>query len=234
MDVVSESRLPQDFACLAIETATPTGTVAVCAGGRIVERELNSGLQSRQIYSAVNEVLSDLDIGLDALDCLALGAGPGAFTGLRVAAAAVQALAYGSAKPVVRLSSLEVLALRALQLQAGSSEIVACLDARMGEIYVGHYRQAKQGYISAVLSDRLVDPATLELPADLQFYAAGSGWSAHEALAQRYVAQIKGIDGELVPAASTMLQLAARDLDAGHAVSAQEALPNYVRDKVTY
>ncbi|MDP6675357.1 MAG: tRNA (adenosine(37)-N6)-threonylcarbamoyltransferase complex dimerization subunit type 1 TsaB, partial [Gammaproteobacteria bacterium] len=99
------------FTCLAIELAAGVGSVAACIGTQTTSREYPvPSMQSREIYSGVREVLDDLGLELAALDCIAFGCGPGAFTGLRVAAAAAQALAYGAGIPVARVSSLASLA----------------------------------------------------------------------------------------------------------------------------
>ncbi|MFQ5635169.1 MAG: tRNA (adenosine(37)-N6)-threonylcarbamoyltransferase complex dimerization subunit type 1 TsaB, partial [Gammaproteobacteria bacterium] len=98
---------PADFRCLAIETSSAVGSIAACADGRLAQRSYGPpGPESRQVYRYVREVLSATDVGLEELDCIAFGQGPGGFTGLRVGAAVVQALAYGNGLPVCRVSSL--------------------------------------------------------------------------------------------------------------------------------
>ncbi|MDH3977705.1 MAG: tRNA (adenosine(37)-N6)-threonylcarbamoyltransferase complex dimerization subunit type 1 TsaB [Gammaproteobacteria bacterium] len=230
MGLNANNELPAGFACLAIDTSTQQGSVAACSGERICKLDLSAGLQSRQIYTAVRDVLEELDIELDALDCIALGIGPGAFTGLRVAAAAAQALSYGAGKPVVKVSSLAAMALGAKR-KFGEGDVVACLDARMGEAYLGHY-QSSSG--SVMTEDLLIDPQTYQLPEGLKFYAVGSGWAAYESLSSRYQPSMIAMDFEMVPAAADMLTIAAHDFQAGKLVSPEQALPNYVRDKVTY
>ena len=83
-----------EFACLAVETATDVCSIAACVGGRSSVREYTApDKTSRHIYEIVGEVLDEIGLNLGSLDCLAFGGGPGGFTGLRVGASVVQALA---------------------------------------------------------------------------------------------------------------------------------------------
>lgn len=223
-----------EFACLAIEMATGIGSVAACVGQRISSREYTEPrMQSRKIYAGVREVLDDLQLELDALHCIAFGCGPGAFTGLRVAAAVAQALAYGVGIPVVRVSSLAALAAGAAR-KHGVDCSAPCLDARMGEAYLAVYRGGPAESLRAVVPEALVDPQQFTLPSEPQFFAAGPGWSAYPELVDNHAAQIVGSDFALVPSAIDVLALAADQFRDGRTIAAELALPNYIRDKVTY
>jgi len=222
------------FKCLSIEMATGVGSVAVCIGAQTSSREFpEQALQSREIYSAVRDVLDDLELDLEALQCIAFGCGPGAFTGLRVAAAVTQALAYGAGIPVVTISSLATLAAGAARKHQVDC-IAPCFDARMGEAYLAVYSDSQTDEPDSTVPDCLVDPQNFHLPADLHFFAAGPGWSACPDLMDNHAAQITGMDFSLVPSAVDMLVLAAERFRGGRTVSAEQALPNYIRDKVTY
>ena len=224
----------KEFTCLAIELAAGVGSVAACIDTQTSCREYPvPSLQSREIYSGVNEVLEDLGLELAALDCIAFGCGPGAFTGLRVAAAAAQALAYGVGIPVARVSSLASLAAGAVRRHSVDC-VAPCFDARMGEAYLGVYSGDSSTGLQEVVADCLVDPEQFRLASDLSFFAAGPGWSAYPALLENHPAQIVGSDFTLMPSAVDLLLLASRQFCDGLTVSAAEALPNYIRDKVTY
>jgi len=223
----------QSFACLAIEMATGVGSVAACVGARTSSREYTGQrMQSRDIYAGVREVLDELELELAALDCIALGCGPGAFTGLRVAAAVAQALAYGAGIPVARVSSLQALAAGAARRHHVDC-IAPCFDARMGEAYLGVYTGGQSDESGNVVTDCLVDPVRFRLPSDLTFFAVGPGWSACPDLVDNHAAQIVGSDFALVPSAVDILALAAGQFRDGRTVAAADALPNYIRDKVT-
>jgi len=222
-----------DFVCLAIEMATGAGSVAACDGTQTSSREFpEQALQSREIYSAVRDVLGDLRLELEALQYIAFGCGPGGFTGLRVAAAVTQALAYGAGIPVVRVSSLAALAAGAARKHRVDC-IAPCFDARMGEVYLAVYTGSQVNAPCAAVPDCLVDPRTFNLPSELHFFAAGPGWSAIPDLIDNHAAQIVASDVTLTPSAVDVLALATEHFRAGHTVSAEQALPNYIRDKVT-
>jgi tRNA threonylcarbamoyladenosine biosynthesis protein TsaB len=223
----------QTFACLAIESATGVGSIAACAGARTSQREYaGHPMQSRDIYAGVRDVLDEVGLDLAALDCIALGCGPGAFTGLRVSAAVTQALAYGAGKPVVRVSSLVALAVGAARKHRADC-IAPCFDARMGEAYLALYNGGRSGEWHDTVPDCLVDPQRFRLPSELSFFAAGPGWSACPELVDNHAAQMIGSDFALVPSAADILALAAGLFRDGRTVSAAEALPNYIRDQVT-
>jgi tRNA threonylcarbamoyladenosine biosynthesis protein TsaB len=222
------------FACLAIEMSTSISSIAVRVGTRVSSREYGGHpMQSRDIYTGVREVLDELSTEPEALDCIAFGCGPGAFTGLRVAAAVAQALAYGVGIPVARISSLAALAAGAARRYQVDC-VAPCLDARMGEAYLAVYSGGLSGHWHAVVPDSLVDPEQTRLPAELQFFAAGPGWSACPNLVENHPTQISAEDFSLVPSAVDILDLAAEPYHANQTVAAIDALPNYIRNKVTY
>ncbi len=223
----------KEFTCLAIEPASQVCSIAACNGGRISIRSGGEPRdQSRHIFESVREVLAELGLSLPALDCIAFGCGPGGFTGLRVGAAAVQALSFGASIPVCRISSLASMALGAMQ-QHGVRVVAACLDARMDEAYLAVYRADSQSLLSVQLEDCLVDPMKFILDPSLEIFAAGPGWSACGDLFDRHIELISGNDLDLLPSAEHLLALAAQRFQTGQTVSAEEALPNYIRDKVT-
>jgi tRNA threonylcarbamoyladenosine biosynthesis protein TsaB len=226
------SSLPTDFSCLAIETSSPVSSIAVCTGGRVARAEYGSpGEQSRQVYGCVRDVMRELSLELSGLDCIAFGRGPGGFTGLRVGAAVAQALAFGVGLPVCRVSSLAVLAAAAMR-EHRVERVAACIDARMGEAYIGVYRREGDRVV-AELEDQLVTPATFTLPVAAGLFAAGGGWEAFPELAATNASHFEGIDTNLIPAADSLLSLAVSSYRDGLTVAPHEAIPNYVRNRVT-
>lgn len=224
--------VPAGFACLAVETSTDISSIAACAGGRTARAEYASpGRQSRDVYAVVRDVLQRADVKLRDLDCIALGCGPGGFTGLRVGAAVAQALGFGAGLPVCRVSSLAALAAGAMQRHAVDC-VAACVDARMGEAYVGVYRRG-DGTLLTEMDDRLVAPDRFRVPHDPAVFAAGPGWSAFPELAAANAGAVCGTDPDVIPGADALLTLAAVDFRGGRAVPPHAAVPNYVRDRVT-
>ena len=127
---------------LAIETATDACSVATCIDGKIAERfELAPRRHSQLLFSILEEMLPGGNLAAHGIGAIAYGSGPGSFTGLRIAASAVQGLAYSSNLPAVGVSTLAIMAqgaLRSGQVQA-SDTVLCTVDARINEIYSAVY-----------------------------------------------------------------------------------------------
>jgi tRNA threonylcarbamoyladenosine biosynthesis protein TsaB len=222
-----------EFRCLAVETATGMTSIAACDGDRVsVRRGTSSRGGARDIYQLVQEALEEAGLKLQALDCIAYGCGPGGFTGLRVGAAVTQALAFGASVPVCRVSSLAVLAAGAIRKHRAPL-VAPCLDARMGEAYLALYRDRGQQIIGPELEDCLVDPAAFVVEPGEPFLAAGPGWAAYPDLRDRHAARMVFEDFDLLPSAEDLLFVARHHFESGQVVRAEDATPNYIRDKVT-
>ncbi|HEV2211995.1 MAG TPA: tRNA (adenosine(37)-N6)-threonylcarbamoyltransferase complex dimerization subunit type 1 TsaB, partial [Gammaproteobacteria bacterium] len=204
---------------------------ALLVNGHVEERHEDAPrVQAEQVLPMVERLLAESGLKLGALDAIAFGRGPGAFTGLRVAASVAQGLAFGAGLPVVPVSDLAALAWSAHRAHS-ANQVVACLDARMGEIYWGAYGVSGRD-VMALSGEALSAPGDLQLQAKGPWFGAGSGWAAHgEALKDR-VPRLLGVDSGLVPGATDVVALAARAFSQGAALPAGEALPVYLRDRV--
>jgi tRNA threonylcarbamoyladenosine biosynthesis protein TsaB len=222
-----------DFTGLAIETSTEVCSIAVCRDGRIMQRDY-SGLadRSRSIYAWLGELLEVNELRLADLDAIAFGQGPGAFTGLRIAAAVAQGLGRGAGLPIIPVSSLQALALSAAANSSASLTVAAALDARMDEIYLGIYR-LQNNELETLLADCLAKPDEVELPGGAALLAAGPGWLAQPSMSRRLARRITAVNGDLRPQAGALLQLAEPLLRAGKGLDAAAAVPNYLRNRVT-
>jgi tRNA threonylcarbamoyladenosine biosynthesis protein TsaB len=220
---------------LALDTATEACSVALLAGDTLVARyeEPKRG-HAELILPMVDAVLAEAGMELRALDCLAVGRGPGAFTGVRIAVSVAQGLAFGIERLVVPVSDLAALAQRAVQVH-GAKRVLACLDARLGEVYWAAFEKGPDGLVVPITEERVGPPGSVVVPAGGDWFGVGSGWTAHAGLItqlSRTGAAPTGIDGALLPRAHEIAQLAARDFKAGRAVPPEQALPVYVRDSV--
>jgi len=222
------------FRCIAIETATSHCSVAVCDGDRVDYFELaDSRATSRQLYSVVRESLSRVGLAMSQLDCIAFGCGPGSFTGVRVAAAAAQALAFSQDLPVCRVSSLAAIAVGA-QRQGCDGPVAVAVDARMGEAYVGVYDVHDGELPVELLSDRLARPADFLLtPYADNIVAAGNGWQVWPEMRDNNAATLGIQMPDLWPDAISVLSVARIKFATGDVVKPADALPNYVRERVT-
>jgi tRNA threonylcarbamoyladenosine biosynthesis protein TsaB len=217
---------------LALDTATESCSVALICGEAMIERsEIAPRRHAELILPMIDSLLAQAGISRHRLDGIAVGRGPGAFTGVRLAISIAQGLALGLDIPVVPVSSLAALALDAPD-QPGAS-ILAVIDARMGEIYAGAFRRGADGLVEAI-GDETVGPASaLVLPRSIQWDIIGSGWAAyHEAIAARLSAPPRSAEGWRYPQAHAIARLALPQFAAGRGVSPEYALPVYLRDKV--
>lgn len=221
------------FSCLAVETATDFPSLALVHGAKMAVRAAE-GLQtpSRAIYTWLQELLEETGTSLEQLDCLAFGAGPGSFTGVRVAAALVQALGFARHLPVVPVSTLAALAMAGLRA-AQTRPVACCLDARMGQVYFAVYAADDEKGVRSLQADALLQPEEVSCAGLPSCFAAGPGWLAYPALRDRFGDVLTGLDVELRPSAADVAALAYPKFLRGETVAPALALPNYLRDRVT-
>lgn len=204
---------------LAIETATHRLAVAYWQDGQVLERaaELPNG-SSKWLLPNVHALLAEAGATLSVLDGIAFGAGPGSFTGLRLAAGCAQGLAYGLDLPVLGISTLEALA-----HASGEPRVYACLDARMKEVYVAAYEDGRQ-----VMAAQVCPPTQAPRPEGNDWVACGDGLAVYRELLTGFAR----VRPEVRPTACAVASLAAPRLARGEGLSAADAQPLYIRDKV--
>jgi len=213
---------------LALESSSELFTAALYLDGRIIEREGARGDSHSEIaLPLVKGLLDEQKTVLADLDGIVFGAGPGAFTGLRLACSVAQGLAIGADLPVLGIGSLEALA-----LGAGDGFVYVCTDARMREVYSAAYRVCGDSVVT-IMAPVVSAPAAVPLPAGVGWLGRGSGFAAYaDALAERLGAQVTSVDPDARPRADTLLRLAAPRFTRGEGFDAALAAPLYVRDKV--
>ncbi len=215
---------------LAVETSGDFCSVALWRDGKIDECEKLAGQrQSGLLIDMVHELLRDCDMPLAELDGVAYGAGPGAFTGLRVACGVVQGLAMGIGKPVVGIGTLLALA----QSQPpGVERVVCCIDARMNEVYHAAYEKCGSAW-TVVQEPGVYAPGAAPLPPEGEWQGCGNGYAVYaDVLRARYAGRLGGIDDGAHPHAREVAILSAPILAAGGGCAAESAAPIYIRDKV--
>ncbi len=219
---------------LVLDTSTEWCSAALWLDGRIqARRVLAEQRHSSLLLPMVDELLRESDISLRQLDGIGYGAGPGSFTGLRIACAVTQGLAFGADLPVVGVSTLESIA-----EQTGADQVLTVLDARMAEVYwaayqrEGQHPEGHQGW-RAVSEPQLALPESVAVPAAGEWVGAGNGFVAlGEVLRPRLAARLVRIDDTLMPDAAAMAPLVARAFERGEGMDAALAAPIYLRDKV--
>ena len=208
---------------LALESSTDAGSVALWRDGTLVERHCPPGQpSSATLLPLAAEMLAEAGVGFADLDAIAFGAGPGSFTGLRVACGVAQGLAFAHALPVLPVGTLAAMA-----DAVASPRVAVCLDARMNEVYYGCYENGV-----AVSPIGVRPPADVPLPEGGGWVAAGNALAAYPLLAERMRPCVDAMLPDILPTAASVARLAAPQLMRGEGIDAGDAVPVYVRDKV--
>ena len=216
---------------LALDAATEACSAALLLDGEVTEHfEVIGRGHARRLLPMADELLQAAGRALGDMDGIAFGRGPGGFTGLRIAAGIAQGLAAGIGRPVLPVSNLAAVAAGASR-ERGASRILACMDARMGQVYWAAFDCS--GAAPALLgSEHLSAPGEVEVPAAGDWHGAGHGFAAHANLAARL--GLASADPGRLPRAGDVARLAAADLAAGGGRPAAKGTPVYLRDDVVH
>ena len=215
---------------LAIETATEACSVALFIDGEVRERfEIAPRRHTELVLPWADELLAEAGIARSQLDAIAVGRGPGAFTGVRLAVALAQGMALALDCPVVPVSTLAVLAWPA---RRAGGDVLAAIDARMGEVYLGWFRAEGEQGLHAVGPEWMAAPDAVDIDGS-NIVGVGTGFAAgNGALAETLLAKLLLCDPLALPHAADLARLAAIDFAAGRSIAADHLEPAYLRDKV--
>ena len=241
---------------LGLDAATEACSAALLVDGQVSERfEVLGRGHAERLLPMVQEVLAEAGVALAAVDAIAFGRGPGSFTGLRIGAGVVQGLAFGAGCRVVPVSDLAALAARAA-FARDQRFVLACLDARMSQVYWAAYDCADLDSPVALTPEAVSDPGDVflgDVPVFLSrpdqplsglsakgkkecplFFGAGHGLSAYPALHTLLGASLGGYDADLLPHAREIALLGAREFARGGSVDPELAVPLYLRNEVAH
>lgn len=215
---------------VAIETSTEACSVALlCADNIEYNYRVEPRVHAKIILPMISELLANAGITPMQLDAVVFGQGPGAFTGVRIATAAAQAIALGADIPVAPVSTLAAIALRRCRLH-GETKIAAAIDARMGEVYWGAY-EINNEMPTLVGDERVCQPQAVD-ELDSSWCGSGSGWDTYKTeLANATGARVDSNE-DAYPHAYDVISIGRQYLQQGQGVSADEAHPVYLRDNV--
>lgn len=221
---------------LAIETATDTCSVAVSIDGYIRERHEVAPRQHNQLlFSMLQELLPSGTLKEQGIELIAYGCGPGSFTGLRIAASAVQGLAYSCGLPAVAIPTLGILAQSAKRRgEVEANDTVLCsLDARVSEVYSAVYQYKDE---LALLREGpwACSPADLVLNMSGPLTLVGDGCAFLEQFPKSLRATVVATLIDIVPMARDMIPLALAKFQNGEIQSPKQVQPVYVRDKISW
>lgn len=217
---------------LAIDTATEACSAALYQDGEIIsEYKLAPREHTQLILPMVDRLLTSAGLTINQLDALSYARGPGAFTGVRIAAGVIQGLSYASELPVVPVSTLAAIA-AGIYYQHGHQNVLSAIDARMGEVYWASYR-VEQDSVNLIGEELVSKVENLPVQSNQDWVGAGTGWSEYkEQLSEKYKIESSKIFGDYLPSAEFIVKLAAQGYLAGKQISAYQAQPVYLRDNV--
>ena len=213
---------------LAIETSTEACSIAVLADGAVIERfEIAPRRHTELALPWAEALLAEAGIAKSQLDAIAVGRGPGAFTGVRLAIALAQGIALALDRPLLPVSTLAALAMR-----SPGERIVAAIDARMGEIYVATFQRDGDDVVAT--SDEIVIAPEAYIPPDgMGWHGVGTGFAtAEHALAMRLQAKLSAVDAAALPHAADVARLGALAFARGEAIAPEHIEPAYLRNNV--
>ena len=217
---------------LAIDTATEACSVALLIDGACQEIfEIIPRQHTERVLPMVDTLLKEADLALSQIDSLAFNCGPGSFTGVRVGTSVTQGLAFSHDLPVIPISSLAALAQFAFRME-NKEKVLSAIDARMNEAYWGCY-QVEDGLMSLVNKEKVSPVTSIVIEED--WHCLGSGWDKFETeLKESKLVNITSFTNDCFPHAQDVAVLAADLYLKGKTVSAENAIPSYIRDEVTW
>jgi tRNA threonylcarbamoyladenosine biosynthesis protein TsaB len=217
---------------LALDTATEACSAALLTDEGLfgLTKEVGRG-HAEQILGMVDAVLGEAGCVLGMLDGIAASVGPGAFTGVRISVSVAQGLAFGANLPVVAVTTLEALALQALRGGA-PDQVMACLDARMGEVYWGFFSADSARGLIARGTPAVGAAASVSVPLAGPFHGIGRGFGAYPGLKALPGLILSAGACDALPDARDMARLGAIRLRAGEGLDPADLTPMYLRDKV--
>lgn len=213
---------------LALDTSTEACSVALSYHDKIIEcYELAPRQHTKLLLPMMEELLATANLTLSQIDALAFGCGPGSFTGLRVAASVTQGIAFAHDLPVIPVSTLRTIA-QGCYREFQTTQVLVALDAAMQEIYYGAFG-LKNAVMEAVTPELIARPDSINFHPEGEWVGAGSGWDLYAEQLQQNL-QLQQWFPHRYPRARDMLVLAMLDYQHHKMISAEDALPVYLRD----
>jgi tRNA threonylcarbamoyladenosine biosynthesis protein TsaB len=213
---------------LAFDASTEFLSIALQTNEQLETLDIEAGQTASQlILPQIQGLLDKAQLRLSDLDGIAFGAGPGSFTGVRIACGVAQGLAFGANLPVVGVNVL-----MALAEASGAERVIAASDARMGEVYHAAYIR-KDGDWTEMCAAGVYKPQNVPAVEGRDWVGVGTAWKVYdEILREQYQQQVAKTLPEMTPKAEAIMRLAMPIFERGEAVSASEAKPIYIRNRV--
>ncbi len=217
---------------LGVETSSPIFSVAISEQGRLLSsiKIEGTGRPSALLADLIQQAAGSAGLGLKDLDGFSVSIGPGSFTGLRVGVITVKTLAWALKKPVLPISSLEVIA---QNLKSCQEPIGLFLDARKGKVYTASFASDGEGRLKRLTEDRLMPPEEALKEFSERTILVGDGLKRYGELARSLrgetVSFASGEDG--IPSAESLCLLAENRWPAGNLDDPHRLVPKYLYSK---
>ena len=217
---------------LALDTATEACSAALAVDGRVLARfEVAGRSHTEKMVPMVQALMAEAGLAFAQLDGYVCGIGPGSFAGVRIGLGFMKGLALAADRPVVGISSLEAMALPALC--TGAPRVLAAIDARMNEVYVGGYAADAEGLPVALFDERVGAPAAMPRLSEDEWHGVGTGWGRYEAELRAATGIVpRALNGEALPRAEDALAIGLPRLQRGDGQSLDRLVPRYLRNNV--
>lgn len=217
---------------LALDTCTESCSAALLYKGKLYEyAEMTQRGHSELILGMLDNVLAQAGIAITEVDALAFGRGPGSFTGVRVGVGVAQGIAFARDIPVIPVSSLAAVAQGAAEA-LDVDHLAVAMDARMGEIYCASFER-ENDLVVLVDYERVCPPQDFSPNSSLAWAGIGTGWREYDAvLRESFKDNLTKVSTEHYPRAASIIKLAQLEAAAGRVLSADQAMPVYLRNNV--
>ena len=215
--------------CIAIDTSTRRFCLGVKNSSDYFDRSVDESTDhAKEIFKRIDDVLKLANTSIEELDFLAVGIGPGRFSGLRVSISAIKSISYVLNIPIIAISSLEIIA-REMMEKNDNENVILIEDAGRGNLYIGSYALKNHEFIK-LSDDRVANINEIKI-SQTDALIAGSGIIRYPDLKINSKSLLNQT-GEEYLNSRTMIDHAVEQFNKGNTIDCMNLKPNYLFDEV--
>ena len=215
--------------CIAIDTSTRRFCLGVKNSSDYFDRSVDESTDhAKEIFKRIDDVLKLANTSIEELDFLAVGIGPGRFSGLRVSISAIKSISYVLSIPIIAISSLEIIA-REIMEKNDKENVILIEDAGRGNLYIGSYALKNHEFIK-LSDDRVANINEIKI-SQTDALIAGSGIIRYPDLKINSKSLLNQ-NGEEYLNSRTMIDHAVEQFNKGNTIDCMNLKPNYLFDEV--
>ena len=211
---------------LAIETSSDACSVAICDGEVDYSfHELMPRQHTEELLGVIYELLNSASLSIDNLDAVAVGCGPGSFTGIRLACSTAQGITFSNNIRGIIVPSLDILASRVNRLES-AEKIASIVDANMDRLYIGKYTYSGKLLQNSELTSIPRDNFNPDIYDEETFFV-GEG-------CRLVLDLIKTVSNQIrfeLPSALELLHIAKVKYEKNDTVISEQILPTYLTEE---